>query len=96
MPADQIYHCPVCGARFCQRAECRRCGADLGPLMAVLAQAWSLRQRCRQALARGESWRALELALAADDAHRTAASQRLLRMARSGAAEAAGRREPFV
>lgn len=31
--------CPVCRARFRESVECRRCGADLEPLMLLLAGA---------------------------------------------------------
>ena len=54
--------CPVCRARFRGASECSRCGADLTPVMTLVASAWRMRQAARQALAAGEFARSRELA----------------------------------
>jgi predicted amidophosphoribosyltransferase len=51
--------CPVCNARFRGTVTCSRCGADLEPLMTMVARAWQLRRRAVRALAVGDPERAL-------------------------------------
>jgi hypothetical protein len=63
--------CPVCQARFRRGAICSRCGADLTPLMLLVARAYSLRQAARQALQAGDEQAALAAAEAAQDLHAT-------------------------
>jgi hypothetical protein len=63
--------CPVCQARFRGGAICSRCGADLTPLMLLVARAYSLRQAARQALQAGDEQAALAAAEAAQDLHAT-------------------------
>lgn len=45
--------CPVCRARFRGSTICSRCGADLEPLMTVMARAYHLRQLAARALQEG-------------------------------------------
>jgi hypothetical protein len=45
--------CPVCRARFRGSVICSRCGANLEPLMILLAKAYRLRNLASQALGRG-------------------------------------------
>ena len=82
MEADIPWRCPVCRAPFRETTTCSRCGADLGPLMTVLIQAWSLRQQSREAIRAGDYVRAAQLASAADQTHSTRLSQRLSRLTR--------------
>jgi hypothetical protein len=63
--------CPVCQARFRRGAICSRCGADLTPLMLLVARAYSLRQAARQALQAGDEQAASAAAKAAQDLHAT-------------------------
>ena len=65
--------CPVCQARFRGSAECSRCGADLGPIMGLVASAWRLREAARQAIAEGDMVRARALAAQAQELCRTPA-----------------------
>jgi hypothetical protein len=69
-PGDAV-RCPVCQARFRRGAICSRCGADLTPLMLLVAGAYSLRQAARQALQAGDEQAALATAEAAQDLHAT-------------------------
>ena len=73
-------HCPVCLARFRGASVCSRCGADLGPLMRLAAEAWRLRQRARQALELGDDERALGLASEAQHLHDTPPGDALRRL----------------
>ena len=82
MRAAEPTTCPVCRAPFRHAVACPRCGADLAPLMATLAQAWSLRQRARQALRAGNYLHATTLARAAHETSSTIASRNLLHLAR--------------
>jgi hypothetical protein len=59
MASDEAPRCPVCQARFRDSRTCSRCGADLAPMMILIAKAHQLRQHAREALQRGK----LELAL---------------------------------
>ena len=79
-PAPEPTTCPVCRAPFRQAVTCPRCGADLAPLMAAVAQAWSLRQRARQALRAGKYPHAVNLARAAHETSSTTATQNLLHL----------------
>jgi hypothetical protein len=69
--------CPVCQARFRGGAICSRCGADLTPLMLLVARAYSLRQAARQALQAGDEQAALAAAEAAQDLHATSRGSHL-------------------
>ena len=70
--------CPVCRASFRGTIRCSRCGADLGPLMKLVAAAWSLRQQARWALGCGGFEEAARLARDAADLHAGGASRDLL------------------
>ena len=50
LPPTRDGCCPVCRARFRGETECSRCGADLRPLMILLARAALLRSAARAAL----------------------------------------------
>ncbi len=88
MSASQAPCCPVCSATFRESDRCSRCGADLRPLMTLVARSWSLRQRCRDAIRAGRYALAVQFAQAANEAHATRASRRLCRLARSMAERA--------
>ncbi len=60
---DEWPKCPVCQARFRDASVCSRCGADLEPLMFLIANAYQLRQDARRALQAGDFERAQKLAL---------------------------------
>jgi hypothetical protein len=62
MERDELPRCPVCHARFRGSCTCPRCGADLAPLMLLMAKAHRLRQDARGALQVGDHERALRLA----------------------------------
>ena len=72
--------CPVCQARFRDASICSRCGADLGRLMHLSAEAWRLREEARKAIAAGEFERGFELAARAQEAQGTNAGEALLRL----------------
>ena len=74
--------CPVCRASFRQSIECRRCGADLRPVMTLTVQALALRREARRALRDGANERARSLAAAAQDCCATDAGRRLLLLTR--------------
>lgn len=74
--------CPVCGARFRKTKLCSRCGADLSPLMYLLAKAHRLREWARERLLAGNAREAWELARSAESAVPTLAGKRLERLAR--------------
>jgi predicted amidophosphoribosyltransferase len=59
---DEWPKCPVCQARFRDANICSRCGADLEPLMFLIANAYQLRQDARRALQAGDFERAQKLA----------------------------------
>lgn len=69
--------CPVCQARFRGSAECSRCGADLGTVMALVVTAWRLREAARQAIGEGDMMRASALAAQAQELCRTPAGRDL-------------------
>ena len=73
--------CPVCRARFRAARTCRRCGGDLGPVMAVMASAYLLRRRARAAALAVDLRRAQALARRAQALHDTEPGRRLLRLA---------------
>ena len=50
----QPLRCPVCRAGFRGQSLCSRCGADLTPLMTLVARAFGARQLARRALAGGD------------------------------------------
>jgi predicted amidophosphoribosyltransferase len=72
--------CPVCQARFRGAAICSRCGADLGRLMHLAAQAWWLREAARAAITAREFGRVVELAAKAQEVQSTPAGEALLRL----------------
>jgi predicted amidophosphoribosyltransferase len=72
--------CPVCQARFRGTSTCSRCGADLGRLMLLAAQAWRLRETARMAIAAGDFGRGFELAAKAQEALGTRAGEALCRI----------------
>ncbi len=73
--------CPVCRASFRGTGRCSRCGADLEPVMKLLAAAWSLRQQARGALRAGEFTEARRLAAEAADLHANGAARNLVLLA---------------
>lgn len=70
-PSPEPSECPVCRARFRGMATCSRCGADLAPLMLLMAHAYSLCQKARQSLLQGDARAALTLSKAAQNLHAT-------------------------
>jgi len=62
MEQDESPRCPVCQARFRDSRTCSRCGADLEPLMLLIAKAHQLREDARRALRGGDHERARRLA----------------------------------
>ena len=78
---DRVPRCPVCKAAFREAVQCPRCGADLRPLMEMIAAGWRLRQQARRALGAGEAGRGLALAQAAAVTHETTAARDLVRLA---------------
>ena len=72
--------CPVCQARFRGASICSRCGADLGRLMRLAAEAWRLRAAARTALAAGEFGACLKLAAQAQEVQSTRAGEALRRI----------------
>jgi len=62
MEPEEFPRCPVCHARFRDACICSRCGADLAPLMLLIAKAYRLRQDARGALQVSDHARALSLA----------------------------------
>ena len=71
MNGREAGRCPVCQARFRGAGTCSRCGADLYPLMLLMAQAYSLRAAARQSLTAGDTAAALASADAAQSLHAT-------------------------
>jgi hypothetical protein len=63
--------CPVCRARFRESTVCSRCGADLEPLMLLLARTYELRQAAARCLVTGDYERAQKLASEAQAGHFT-------------------------
>ncbi len=86
--------CPVCRASFRGALRCPRCGADLEPVMKLLAAAWSMREGARRALLAGEFARARGLAEEAADLHATGTARDLALLAAicAGAARPPDRR----
>lgn len=60
--SHELPKCPVCQARFRGSSTCSRCGADLAPLMILIASAYRLRLEARQSLHAGDFERARKLA----------------------------------
>ena len=58
----ELPKCPVCQARFRESRTCPRCGADLVPLMILIARAYRLRLEAKQALQADDFERARKLA----------------------------------
>lgn len=72
--------CPVCQARFRGVSICPRCGADLGRVMLLAAQAWRLRETARTAMAAGDFARGLELAAKAQETQGTRTGEALIKI----------------
>ena len=77
---NEANRCPVCQARFREASICPRCGADLGRLMHLSAEAWLLREAARQAMAAGDFGRGFELAARAQEAQGTNSGEALRRL----------------
>jgi hypothetical protein len=58
----ELPRCPVCQARFRESSTCSRCGADLVPLMSLIARAYRLRLEARKALQADDFERTRKLA----------------------------------
>ena len=69
--------CPVCRARFREARLCSRCGADLSPLMLLVAKAFLLRQASRDAFLKGNFTVSQQLAISSEKHVRTAIGHRL-------------------
>ena len=80
---DNVLGCPVCRTRFRGAVTCPRCGADLGAVMALVAQAHRQRSAARTALLAGDPDRALSLAAKAQALCDTCAGRRLVLLARA-------------
>ena len=63
---EEFPRCPDCQARFRESRTCSRCGADLVPLMNLIARAYRLRLEARKALQAGDFERARKLASEAE------------------------------
>ena len=74
--------CPVCRAGFRAEPECRRCGADLSPLLRLAAASYGLREKARDHLLAGRPHLALEPAEHAQALHSTPTGEALVRLAR--------------
>lgn len=72
--------CPVCLARFRGARVCSRCGADLEPLMILSVKAWRLRAAAREAMGAGQFEQAIDLAVKAQEMHRTPQGEALRRV----------------
>jgi hypothetical protein len=68
---EPALRCPVCQARFRESSECYRCGANLMPLMLLVAHAYSHREAARRSLRTGNIESALADAQAAQKLHPT-------------------------
>ena len=68
---EPTLRCPVCHARFRESSVCYRCGANLMPLMLLVAHAYSHRQAARRSLRTGKMESALADAQAAQKLHPT-------------------------
>jgi hypothetical protein len=77
MERDESPRCPVCLARFRDSSTCPRCGADLKPLMLLMARAHRLRHDARSALQKDDLERALRLAAEAQATHLTSMGRNL-------------------
>ena len=67
----------MCQARFRGARICSRCGADLGRLMRLSAEAWAMREQARRALALGRFADASEMVAIAQELEETAAGRSL-------------------
>ena len=81
MAESRSLKCPVCGARFRQTTDCRRCGADLEPLMRLAMKAYLAREASRQRLLEGDFESAENLAVLAQDLCATSDGRRLVLLA---------------
>jgi hypothetical protein len=68
---EPTLRCPVCHARFRESSDCYRCGANLMPLMLLVAHAYSHREAARRSLRNGKMESALADAQAAQKLHPT-------------------------
>lgn len=78
--------CPTCGAAFRGQTLCPRCGADLEPLMRVMAKAYRLRVAAWIELEKDNAAEACRLAESSLRLHRTEAGRTLLAGCRSATA----------
>lgn len=74
--------CPVCQARFRGQSICSRCGADLKPVMFLIAAAYRCRASARQALLAGKFKQAETLVSQAEAACSTPIGSDLLLLSR--------------
>ena len=78
--SKEIPRCPVCRAHFRATQSCSRCGADLGPVMTLIAQSYTLRQKARAACFAKDYARANRLIEEAQTLHATPRGCRLHRL----------------
>lgn len=69
--------CPVCRVGFRGETTCPRCGADLTPLMQLVALSWHARQEARRLLATGATEQARDQIEIAQRLQATRAGHRL-------------------
>ena len=69
--------CPVCSAGFRGRTTCSRCGADLTPLMRLVARSFVARRETRALIADGAHEAAADHIRLAQRLHATPAGRRL-------------------
>ncbi len=74
--------CPVCQASFRGAAICSRCGADLGRMMLLTAEAWKLRTSAQSAIAAGDFALGFELADKAQNTQWSRQGEFLLKLVR--------------
>lgn len=77
MSSQERLRCPVCRATFRGDRKCSRCGADLTPVMTLVAKAFLLRRASRASVGIGDFSRARELADKAQALHPTPRGRRL-------------------
>lgn len=80
MEGNDPLQCPVCRARFRGSSTCSRCGADLEPLMMLIAKAYQFRKLAAQALQAGNYDRAQWLAAQAQESCSTPRGAALARL----------------
>jgi hypothetical protein len=72
--------CPVCRASFRGAESCPRCGAHLGVLMRIAAQAYALRRTAVERILAGDAPAALAAVEAAQGLQATPHGEKLLRV----------------